>query len=64
MVVELIELTLAALDEVAFTTVRSPVRLTVEEMPEEPLVRVVTELVVMAVLFGVVNDAAVVFDVA
>ena len=68
MVVELFEVTLAVLDEVMFATVRVPVTLTtteeLEEMPAELLVRVVAELVVMAVLLIVANDVAVVVDVA
>ena len=68
MVVELFEVTLVVLDEVMFATVRVPVTLTtteeLEEMPAELLVRVVAELVVMAVLLIVANDVAVVVDVA
>jgi hypothetical protein len=59
--VELIEATLAVGDEVMFAPVRVPMTLTVveelEELPAE-LVRVVTELVVMAVLLIVANDDA------
>jgi len=68
MVVELFEVTLVVLDEVMFATVRVPVTLTtveeLEEMPADLLVRVVVELVVMAVLLIVANDVAVVVDVA
>ncbi len=68
MLVELFEVTLAALDEVMFVSVRVPVALTtveeLEEMLAELLVRVLDELVVIEVLLIVANDAAVVVDVA
>jgi len=67
MLVELFEVTLATLDEVMLVSVTVPVTLTkveeLEEIPAELLVRVLAELVVIAVLLIVANDSAVVVDV-